>query len=159
LRRNDCWSVGCISREYQIRLGELRGSPTRIGGGLEVQLSLRHGTFTVPVSINEAITLDFTIDSGASGVTVPADVVLTLIRTGSLAEDDFLGNRAYRLADGGTVPSQTFRIRSSQVGGGILRNVTGRVGPVDGNFLLGQSFLTRFRSWSINNERGVLILE
>ena len=35
----------------------------------------------VPVQINGAITLDFTVDSGAADVSVPADVFSTLART------------------------------------------------------------------------------
>jgi predicted aspartyl protease len=31
------------------------------------------GTYAVPVLINDTITLDFTVDSGASAVVVPAD--------------------------------------------------------------------------------------
>ena len=38
------------------------------------------GTYVVPVLINKAITLNFVIDSGASDVSIPADVVLTLVR-------------------------------------------------------------------------------
>jgi len=37
--------------------------------------------------------LKFMIDSGATDVAVPADVVLTLIRTGSIAKEDFLGEQ------------------------------------------------------------------
>jgi hypothetical protein len=35
---------------------------------------------------NDAITLDFTIDSGAADVSIPADVVMTLMRTGTINE-------------------------------------------------------------------------
>jgi clan AA aspartic protease (TIGR02281 family) len=117
------------------------------------------GTFVVPVRINGALTLNFTVDSGAADVSIPADVVLTLTRTGSLTIDDFLGEQTYRLADGSTVPSQRFVIRSLQVGDKTLQNVTGSVAPVKGSLLLGQSFLSRFKSWSIDNQRHVLILD
>jgi predicted aspartyl protease len=63
------------------------------------------------------------------------------------------------MADGSTVPSMVFRIRSLKVGNKILENVTGGTASVNGQLLLGQSFLARFRSWSINNQRGILILE
>jgi hypothetical protein len=36
---------------------------------------------------------------------IPADVMTTLMRTGTLPPDDFLGTQIYRLADGPTVPS------------------------------------------------------
>jgi len=40
----------------------------------------------VPVKINGAVTLNFVIDSGLADVSVPADVVLSLIRTGMPSE-------------------------------------------------------------------------
>lgn len=116
------------------------------------------GTFLVPVTINGEITLNFTIDSGASDVTIPADVVSTLMRTGSLQSSDFLGEEKYRLADGSLIPSPTFIIRSLKVGDRLLKNVKGSVASVKGSLLLGQSFLNRFNSWSIDNKRQVLIL-
>jgi uncharacterized protein len=158
-RRDSCRTVSCVARAYRSRLAELGDAPSAIVGGMEVPLLPDGGTWTVPVSINNKITLDFTIDSGAADVSIPADVVMTLVRTGSLTDDDFLGNRTYTMADGSTVPSMTFRIRSLRVGNKILENVTGSIGSVKGDLLLGQSFLARFRSWSINNQRGVLILE
>jgi clan AA aspartic protease (TIGR02281 family) len=124
-----------------------------------VPLQIEGGTFTVPVSINNSLTLNFVLDSGATDVSIPADVVLTLMRTGTLNAADFLGTKTYRLADGRTVPSQTFRIKSLKVGEKVLENVTGSVASVEGSLLLGQSFLRRFKSWSIDNQRQVLVLE
>jgi clan AA aspartic protease (TIGR02281 family) len=116
------------------------------------------GTFLVPVRINDQITLNFVIDSGASDVSVPADVVMTLLRTGTITNSDFLGTQEYRMANGKTVPSQQFVIRSLKVGDRTLENVTGSVAPVEGALLLGQSFLRRFKSWSIDNQKEALVL-
>jgi uncharacterized protein YraI len=130
--------------------------PTR--GGKTVPVVGDGGTFKVPVTINGKLTLDFIVDSGAADVSIPADVVMTLWRTGSIAEDDFLDSQTYRMADGSTVPSRRFRIRSLKVGDRVLENVTGSIAPVAGSLLLGQSFLTRFKSWSIDNQRQALVL-
>jgi hypothetical protein len=116
------------------------------------------GTYIVPVSINGRLSLDFVVDSGAADVSIPADVVLTLMRTGTIQGNDFVGTQRYRLADGSVVPSMTFRIRTLEVGGHEVRNVLGSVAPVSGTLLLGQSFLGRFKSWSIDNHRHVLVL-
>jgi len=112
----------------------------------------------VPALINDKIPLDFVIDSGASDVTVPADVVSTLMRTGTLVSADFTGTQIYVLADGSHVPSQTFRIRSLRVGDLVLNNVAASVASANGSLLLGQSFLGRFKSWSIDNDKKVLVL-
>jgi len=125
----------------------------------EVVLHPQHGVLLVPVVINDKITLDFVLDSGASDVSIPADVVLTLVRTGTLTKADFTGTATYILADGSRVPSQTFRIRSLKVGDKVLQNVSGSVASVKGTLLLGQSFLNRFKSWSIDNARQVLLLQ
>ena len=124
-----------------------------------VQTQKEGGTFVVPVLINGAITLNFTIDSGASDVSVPIDVVFTLMRTGTLSTSDFLGSKTYTLADGRSTPSETFRIRSLKVGDRVLENITASVAPVAGSLLLGQSFLSQFKSWSFDNQRQMLILE
>jgi clan AA aspartic protease (TIGR02281 family) len=116
------------------------------------------GTFTVPVTINGQLTLNFTVDSGASDVSIPADVVSTLVRTGTITDADFRGKQSYRMADGSTLPSQQFLIRSLKVGDKVLENVMGSIAPVAGSLLLGQSFLARFKSWSIDNQRQALIL-
>ena len=75
------------------------------------------GIFTVPVLVNSTIRLNFIIDSGSADVSIPSDVVLTLMRTGTLKDTDFIGRQSYKLADGSTVPSVTFRVRSLKVGG------------------------------------------
>jgi predicted aspartyl protease len=116
------------------------------------------GTFEVPVTINDRLTLNFVVDSGAADVSIPADVVLTLVRTGTVAEADFLGEQTYKMADGSPVPSRQFLIRSMKVGDKTLANVVGSIAPVAGSLLLGQSFLNRFKSWSLDNQRRALIL-
>jgi hypothetical protein len=84
--------------------------------GETVPLKQEGGTFVVPVLINDKITLNFTLDSGASDVSVPADVFLTLTRTGTIEKDDLMDVREYKLADGSAQKSQRFRIRSLRVG-------------------------------------------
>jgi tetratricopeptide (TPR) repeat protein len=129
------------------------------GASISVAMRIEGGTYVVPVLINNAITLDFIVDSGASDVSIPADVVSTLVRTGTLKDSDFLGQKTYVLADGSTVPSQTFRIRSLKVGDKILENVYGSVASSQGSLLLGQSFLSRFKSWSVDNTKHSLVLD
>jgi aspartyl protease family protein len=130
----------------------------QVGTSTYVPLASDGGTFLVPVTINEQITLKFVLDSGASDVSIPADVVLTLMRAGSIGSDDFLGSQTYTLADGSSVPSPTFNIRSLRVGDRVLQNVRAAIAPVKGNLLLGQSFLSRFQSWAIDNNRQALVL-
>jgi len=125
----------------------------------DVRLVDDGSTFEVPVLINGVLPLNFLIDSGASDVSIPADVALTLVRTGTLQPTDFIGTQTYTLADGSTVPSPTFVIRSLKVGDQVIRNVKATITNVNGDLLLGESFLRRFNSWSIDNSRQVLVLK
>ena len=122
----------------------------------EIVISMRRlgGIHVVPVLINDAITLDFVVDSGAADVSIPDNVVSRL----ALDDADFIGERKYRLADGSTAVQKTFRIRSLKVGDTVVENVTGSVVPAQGFPLLGQSFLRHFRSWSIDNATHELLL-
>jgi predicted aspartyl protease len=136
-----------------------QSQPAQTGSNAEgIPLLMQGGTFVIPVVINGQITLNFTIDSGAADVSIPADVVSTLMRTGTIQESDFVGQKIYRLADGSTVPSATFLIRSLKVGSYLLENVMGSVASAQADLLLGQSFLSRSNSWSIDNKRQVLLL-
>jgi hypothetical protein len=116
------------------------------------------GVYVVPVRFNDSITLDAVVDSGATDVSIPADVVYTLIRTKTITQEDFLGKQTYVLADGSKVPSQQFRIRSLKVGNKIVENVVASIASANATILLGQSFLKKFKSWSVDNEQHALIL-
>jgi len=102
--------------------------------------------------------LGFVIDSGSADVSVPVDVAMTLYRTGTVRDIDFLGSQTYRLADGSTVPSPTFRIRSLKVGNQEVHDVVASISNIKGGLLLGQSFLQKFTTWSIDNQRHILVL-
>ena len=123
-----------------------------------VAMEKEGGVYVVPVRFNGMITLNAVIDSGSADVSIPNDVVSTLIRTKTISDEDFIGVETYVLADGTKVPSLRFRIRSLQVGNKTLENVTASVASTKADILLGQSFLSRFKSWSIDNDRHVLIL-
>jgi clan AA aspartic protease (TIGR02281 family) len=126
---------------------------------LAVRMQKAGGTYAVPVLINNSISLNFIVDSGASDVSIPADVAMTLIRTGTLSDTDFIGHQTYVLADGSKMPSTTFRLRSLKVGDTVVENVKASVAPVQGSLLLGQSFLGRLKSWSVDNKKHALVFE
>jgi clan AA aspartic protease (TIGR02281 family) len=124
-----------------------------------IPLEFTNGIFVIPVVINEVIILKFVLDSGAADVSIPADVFLTLMRTGTIQTSDFMGEKPYEIADGSKVTSQTFRIRSLKVGDMVVQDVTGSVSSPGSKLLLGQSFLRRLKSWSMDNSGHALIIE
>lgn len=141
-------------RELKVQLGlPVPTTETRI------PLENLGGTMVAPVVINNAIRLNFFVDSGASEVSIPADVFSTLLRTNTLTQTDITGFRNYKNADGEVFRSNTFVIRSLKLGDVEVLNVPAKVAPTNAPLLLGQSFLKRFKTWSINNSTQELILE
>ena len=157
---------GAIAQEVLLASREAatavsKANRTFVGGESQneaIAMTPKGGTFVVQALINGALSIGFVLDSGAADVSIPADVVMTLMRTGSIQSADFLGTRTYALADGSTVPSSTFRIRSLKVGDRTIENVTGSVASVKAPPLLGQSFLKRLKVWSIDNSKHALLI-
>jgi clan AA aspartic protease (TIGR02281 family) len=128
------------------------------GSAEQISLEPEHGIYMVPVRVNQAVSIPFVLDSGASEVAIPADVFMTLMRSHSVRQTDFLGDGIFTTADGTQHKSQRFILREVQVGSRVIKDVVANVVPIEGNPLLGQSFLSRLPSWSIDNNSHVLNL-
>jgi clan AA aspartic protease (TIGR02281 family) len=112
----------------------------------------------VPVLVNGVITLKFLIDSGAAVVQIPGDVVLRLSGTDTVDTLDFLPKRDFVLADGSIVRNERFILHSLKVGDLTFKDIDASVGRPNSPLLLGQSFLSRFTEWKVNNRSRKLIL-
>jgi clan AA aspartic protease (TIGR02281 family) len=135
--------------------------PGVIGGSgpIDVVMKRKDGNLWVPAQINKVVTIDFVIDSGASDITLPRDVYSTLIRSGTLTKANYISSPNYKVGDGSEVKGVKFKLASLQVGNQILTDVVASVMPSDAATpLLGLSFLSRFQSWSIDNNSGTLKL-
>ncbi|HTW34053.1 MAG TPA: retroviral-like aspartic protease family protein [Rhizomicrobium sp.] len=113
------------------------------------------GTLAVPVSIDGAESKFFTIDSGASMLVMPEADAGPLLKLGP---GDYKGMQQIELANGAVVMAKVYTLRSVKVGEREVSDVAAAVYPGQGPRLLGQSFLKRFKSWSIDNDRRVLVL-
>jgi clan AA aspartic protease (TIGR02281 family) len=127
-------------------------------GAIAVDMVREQGVLKVPVQINGVVSLKFIVDSGASEVVIPKDVFGTLIRAETVKENDFLPGTTFVLADGSTVKSDRFVLRSLKVGESTISDVVASVGGSRAELLLGQSFLSKFAEWRIDNKNDELIL-
>jgi predicted aspartyl protease len=125
----------------------------------EIPLQKKNGVFVLSMTVNDAVLVEFVLDSGAAEVTLPADIVASLKRQSAFADSDFIGQQAYQLADGSPKIARTFRIRSLSFGAFHLNDVTGSELDVGSPALLGQSFLNRLGKWSIDNSKPALIIQ
>jgi clan AA aspartic protease (TIGR02281 family) len=132
--------------------------PEAATGGAEIALESDGQGYSVPVRINGALTVKFVVDSGASVVTLPKDLVETLTKSGAIAASDLLGRDVYITADGKRHAGTRLMLRQLDVGGHTVTSVIASVSPPRATPLLGQSFLAKFKSWTLDNRRHVLII-
>jgi len=125
---------------------------------LEIPLEKHGDVYSLPILVNGLITLNFVLDSGASEVVIPSNFVSTLLRAGTITERDFLPGKSCRLADGSIMRSSRFTIKELNIRGYRLLDVPCIVCPATGRPLLGQSFLNRMESWTLDNRSHKLIL-
>jgi clan AA aspartic protease (TIGR02281 family) len=142
-------------RQLKTELGLAEGGPRET----RIPLLRMSGGLIAPVIINNTLKLNFVVDSGASDVSIPADVFSSLVRANTVAQADITGTRNYKNADGQVFQSKTFVIRSLKIGNIEAPRVQAKVSPSNAPPLLGQSFLKRFKSWSIDNSTQELILQ
>ena len=135
----------------------LIGDPASQAEGV-VPIEAHDGAYAVPVVINGVLTANFIIDSGSADVSIPAGVAAALIKSGTLSQSDLIGSKTYVMADGSRVPSETYRLSSLKIGDLVMHDVTVRVAAEKSHFLLGQSFLNRLKSWSMDNNKRMLII-
>jgi clan AA aspartic protease (TIGR02281 family) len=126
--------------------------------GHVVSMEPHDGAFVVPVVLNDVMTVKFIVDSGSADVSIPEDVASTLMKSGTMTGADLLGSKTYQLADGSLVPSKIYRMASLRIGGMVMQDVTVRISAAKSSLLLGQSFLSRLKSWSMDNSRKVMII-
>jgi clan AA aspartic protease (TIGR02281 family) len=125
-------------------------------GSAEIALEGDGRSYSVPVRVNGA--MKFIVDSGASVVVLPSDLVDALTKAGAIAPGDLLGPAGYVTADGRKHRGARLMLRELDVGGHIVRNIVASVTPAHASPLLGQSFLAKFKSWTLDNRRHALII-
>ncbi len=123
-----------------------------------ISVEKKGGVYELPVRLNGVITLDFILDTGSAEMNLPADVVATLVRTGTLNQDDFLPSKVYVLADGTRKESSRVLIRAIQIGNRTLRNVPASISDVEGQLLLGQNLLDKVGAYTIDSRTHTIVL-
>ncbi len=120
----------------------------------------RGGVYEIPITINNTLKINFIFDAGASDVSISADVALTLIRTGTVSDKDFIGTATYKFADGSMAKSKVFILKELQIGNRKITNIrTSISNSLDAPLLLGQSVLNRFGKVTIDYKNSVIVFE
>lgn len=81
------------------------------------------GLYEVKARLNDTFYIDLLIDTGAGNCQITADLLLTLFRTGTLDDTDFIENKLFILADGSLVENERVLLREIKIGNTIIYNV------------------------------------
>jgi len=99
------------------------------------------------------------LDCGATDMLVSDTMINKLLQLKLVSGNDFLGRQTYTLANGKEILCDVYRINNVQVGKFTVNNLVIGASKETDTFLLGKTFLNKFRRWSIDNQRNQLILE
>ena len=124
----------------------------------EIPLRYDGSSYYVEALIAGSEKLSFKLDSGATSSTIPHLIIQRLRADGILTEDHSRGKNTFIGWNGSAGDREVWTIPSIQIGHAIANNVRASEAISGDSTLLGVSFLGRFRTWSIDNERRVLIL-
>ena len=116
------------------------------------------GTLIIQAAVNGGPPMSFAVDSGASLISMPSEAAQPLFDQGLIRPADYLATRPFQLANGSMAAARIYRLHSVRVGDKEVDDVLAAIYPGQGQRLLGQSFLKRFKSWSIDNSKNALVL-
>ena len=124
----------------------------------EIPLEKMAGVYHLPVELNGVVSLMFILDTGAAEMSLPQEVIASLIQSGTIGRDDFIQSKVYILADGTRVKSPRVLIHKVKIGNRVLHNVEATISDEGGPLLLGQSLLEKIGSYTFDANKQVLVL-
>lgn len=116
------------------------------------------GVYHLPVELNGFLELMFILDTGAAEMSIPSNVVQSLMRAGTLDESDYLEGKAFVLANGKRIVSPRVLLKKVKIGHRVLRNVPATVSEAHSPLLLGQSLLEKVGSYTFDSAQQLLVL-
>ena len=121
-----------------------------------VEMKKINGVYQIPCKVN-GIPMNFIFDTGASDVTISLVEAKFLIKQGLLNKEDFRENINYSLADGSILEGTKINLKSIEIGGIYLKNITASViNKQNAPLLLGQSAISKLGTYSINGNQLIL---
>ena len=121
-----------------------------------IEMKNINGTYQIPCKVN-GIPMNFVFDTGASDVTISSTEAKFLLKQGLLEKSDFLENVKYEIANGDIIEGTKINLKTIDIDGIILDNVSASViYKQDAPLLLGQSALSKLGQYSINGNQLII---
>jgi len=124
-----------------------------------VKMHEKNGVRYIPMKINGQ-ELDFVFDTGASSICISTLEAMILYKNGMLKEEDFIGTKQFLDASGNISVGATIKLKTVQIGEKTLENVEATIikNP-KAECLFGQTVLSKFGKYTIDNQNNVIIFE
>lgn len=136
--------------EASAEFTQLQAPPVAPKQPVTIGLIDKPGYLAAPAILDGKIPLLLAVDSGSTGVNISVGVAAEMLHAGVLKKTDILGRTTVQMGNGDIVPIIVVRLEKLQVGGIVITNVLASVSDGRAPSLLGQTFLHRFKSWSID---------
>ncbi len=136
--------------KYIISIFTILFTCLNINAEVRIQMEKEAGVYKVPCSVN-GLKLKFIFDTGASNVSISQVYAEMMFDNGYLTESDILGVSQSTIADGSNIDNIVINLKSVEIGGLTLENVSAVVVPTqNAPLLLGQSAIQRLGVVSID---------
>lgn len=126
---------------------------------IEVPFTEDGGVKYIPVKLN-GVGMNMIFDTGCSGLSISSLELVSMLKSGSISESDFMGTQESQIADGTVVVQQVVNIAEVEIGGngGILcQNVEATVSDnMEAPVLLGNGVLDNVNSIEVDNVHKVI---
>jgi clan AA aspartic protease (TIGR02281 family) len=121
-----------------------------------VEMNNINGIYQIPCKVN-GIPMNFIFDTGASDVTISLTEAKFLLKQGLLDKTDFIKNIKYEIANGDIIEGTKINLKTIDIGGIILNNISASViNKQNSPLLLGQSALSKLGQYSINGNQLII---
>lgn len=121
-----------------------------------VEMKKINGVYQIPCKVN-GIPMNFVFDTGASDVTISVTEAKFLLKQGLLEKIDFIENVNYKMANGEIIEGTKINLKTIEIGGLLLKNVSASViYKQNAPLLLGQSALSKLGTYSIKSNQLIL---
>tara|TARA_R110001599_G_scaffold112532_2_gene277351 strand:+ start:10379 stop:11203 length:825 start_codon:yes stop_codon:yes gene_type:complete len=116
-----------------------------------------NGVYKLNCKVN-GVPMNFIFDTGASNVSISKTEALFLIKQGLITKEDIIGNINYQVANGEIHEGTKINLKTFEIEGLTINNVTATVVHTQNSpLLLGQSLLSKLGKFSIDGDN--LIIE
>lgn len=126
---------------------------------IEIPYTERSGVKMIPVRLN-GVTMDMMFDTGASGISISLNELVTMYKNGQFSNSDFIGVSYNSIADGSIVENGRIRLREVAIGDKdplVLHNVEASVMPnLQAPVLLGNNVIDKVASFEVDNVEKVI---